>query len=112
MLNNLNIPNLKTIGGTLTLIGQKNVSQQNFPKLETIGGDLHLALTAFTELPKSLITIEGNVFLVEEPKSLVTDCLLKKQLGIIKGDIYLVGGNITSNEKGEINYGEKIKLNK
>jgi hypothetical protein len=111
MLNNLNCPNLQTIGGTLNLIGQKNVHQQHFPKLQTIGGDLHLALTAFTQLPTSLITIEGNVFLVEEPKSLVVDCLLKKQMGIIKGDVFLVGGKITTNEEGEITYEEKIKLN-
>lgn len=52
------------------------------------------------------------MYLVEEPKSLVADCLLKKQMGIVKGDIFLVGGNITTNEKGEVTYGEKIKLNK
>jgi hypothetical protein len=112
MLNNLNVPNLKTIGGTLTLIGQKNVSESNFPKLETIGGDIHLALTAFTILPKSLVSIEGDVYLTEEPKSLVDDCLLKKEMGVLKGDIYLVGGSITPTDNGGIEYGEKIKLNR
>lgn len=82
----------------------------NFPNLETISGDIHLALTAFTILPKSLVSIDGDVFLTENPKSPVEDCLLKKKMGVIKGGIYLVGGSMTPIDNGGIEYGEKIKL--
>jgi hypothetical protein len=112
MLTTLNIPNLKTIGGTLSLLGQQNVSQENFPKLETIDGDLHIAMTAFTTLPENLISIYGDIYLCEDPKSLLEDCLIKKQIGIIKGDIFLVGGSITQDENGKITYQQKIKMNK
>lgn len=111
MLNILNVPNLKNIGGTLSLVGQKNVSEDNFPKLETIGGDIHLALSGFTKLPDNLVSIEGNVFIIKEPETLVKSCLDKKKTGIIKGNIYIVGGNITTSEDGKIDYAEKVKLN-
>jgi hypothetical protein len=106
----MNAPNLKTIGGTLSLIGQKDVSEKNFPKLETIGGDLHLALSGFTKLPESLISVAGNVYIIQEPDSLVQSCLIKKQIGIIKGNIILVGGKIYRTEDGKIDYEEQILL--
>lgn len=67
-------------------------------------------MTALTILPKSIVSIEGDVFLTENPKSLVEDCLLKKKMGVIKGDIYLVGGSMTPLDNGGIEYSEKIKL--
>lgn len=66
------------------------MSEDNFPKLETIGADIHLALTVFTILPNSFVSIEGDVSITEEPKSLVEDCLLKKNMGVINGDIFLL----------------------
>jgi hypothetical protein len=35
----------------------------------------------------------------------------KKALGIIKGNVYLVGGKITKKDDGKIDYEEKIKIN-
>ncbi|MCL2417169.1 MAG: hypothetical protein FWD02_04455 [Bacteroidales bacterium] len=110
MLGSLNVPNLKTIGGTLYLIGQESVSEDNFPKLETIGGDIHLALSGFTKLPDSLLSVAGNVYIIQEPESLVQSCLAKQKAGIIKGNVILVGGKISSTEEGKIEYGESYIL--
>jgi len=111
MLNILNVPNLKNIGGTLSLVGQKNVNEENFPSLETIGGDIHLALSGFTKLPDNLISIEGDVYIINEPETLAKSCIAKKKSGVIKGNIYLVGGNISTNDEGKIDYAEKLLLN-
>lgn len=110
MLQNLNVPNLETIGGSLSLLGQKNVNQDNFPKLKKVGGDLHLALSGFTQLPNSLEFVGGNIFLTQEPESLVTSCLKKKKDGIIKGSIFLVGGKISTGQDGKIDYAEKVLI--
>lgn len=110
MLQNLNVPNLETIDGNLVLLGQENVSQGNFPKLKEVNEDLHLALSGFTKLPDSLEFVGGNVFLTQEPDSLVTDCLQKKKKGVIQGRIILVGGNITTGEDGKIEYAENIPI--
>lgn len=110
MLKNLNAPNLETIGGSFSMLGQKNVTQDNFPKLKTIGGDLHLALSGFTRLPESLQSIDGDVFIIQEPDSLVKSCLEKRKKGIIKGSVYIVGGNISTNEDGRIDYAEKLLI--
>jgi hypothetical protein len=80
MKNHFNASNLEIVGGSLLLIGQKNISQDNFPKLKIIGGDLHLALSGFTKLPDSLILVKGDVFIIQEPDSLVKSCLEKKPL--------------------------------
>lgn len=110
MLENLNVPKLETIGGSFSMLGQKNVSENNFPKLKSIGGDVHLALSGFTKLPDSLESIGGDVFIIQEPASLQKSCIDKKKKGVIKGNVYLVGGNITNNEGGKIEYAEKIKI--
>lgn len=110
MLENLNAQKLETIGGSFLLLGQKNISENNFPKLKSIGGDVHLALSGFTKLPDSLELIGGNVFIIQEPDSLKKSCIEKKKMGIIKGNVYLVGGNITNNEDGKVEYAEKIKI--
>lgn len=110
MLEKLNVPKLETIGGSLVLLGQKNVTQDNFPKLKKVGGDLHLALSGFTQLPDSLEFIGGDIFLTQEPNSLVKNCLEKKTNGVIKGNIYLVGGKITLGQDGKIEYAEKMLI--
>lgn len=110
MFNNIHVPNLQSIGGSLTLIGQQNVSEENFPKLKNVGGDLHLALSGFTKLPDTLEFVGGNVYLIQEPDSLVKSCLEKKRNGVIKGDIYLIGGQVSRSEDGTIEYEEKIRI--
>lgn len=106
----LNVPNLRTIGGDLSVVGQKDVSEENFPKLETVGGDLHLALSGFTKLPDSLLSITGNVYLTQQPESLVKSCLQKKQTGVIKGNIILVGGKMLTTAEGKLDYEEKVPI--
>ncbi len=106
----MHVPNLRIVNGTWNLIGQKNISQDNFPKLEHIKGDLHLALSGFTKLPHSLISIQGDVYITQEPESLVKDCLDKKRNGIIKGRIFLVGGKVLRKEDNSIDYEDKYEL--
>ncbi len=102
--------NLRTIGGDLVVVGRKDMSEESFPKLETVGGDLHLALSGFTKLPDSLLSVAGNVYLTQEPESLVKSCLQKKQAEVIKGSVILAGGKILTKVDGKLDYEEKIPI--
>lgn len=102
--------NLETIDGSLIALGQKNITENSFPKLKKVGGDLHLALSWCKKLPDSLEFVGGNVFLSSEPESLIKDCLKKKKRGIIKGNIFLVGGRVIRKTNESIDYSEKIQI--
>jgi hypothetical protein len=107
----LNLPNLKNIGGSLNVTGSQETSEKNFPSLESVGGDMHLALSGFVRLPTNLKLVEGNIYLSSEmPKTLKDDCLAKKAAGVVKGDVYLVGGKITIGEDGNVIYEEMLPL--
>ena len=107
MSTQLNVPNLKTIGGSLNVNGSRNISQKNFPLLESVAGDMHLAMSGFEQLPPSLKLVGGNIYLSSElPKTLMDDCMAKKAAGIVKGQIYLVGGKIKNGEDGKVDYEE------
>lgn len=106
----MNAPNLRTIAGDLVVVGRKDMSEASFPKLETVGGDLHLALSGFTKLPDSLLSVTGNVYLTQQPKSLVESCLQKKHAGVIKGNVILVGGKILNRADGKLDYEEKAPI--
>lgn len=110
-MKQINVPNLKVIGGSFNAIGNKSLSEKDFPSLKTVGGDMHLVMSGFKRLPNNLNSIKGNIYLSpESPESLKKDCLHKKETGIIKGEIYFVGGSINKNEKGEVVYGEIMPI--
>ncbi len=104
MLENLHVPKLERIEGTLSLLGQKNVSQENFPKLKFIGGDVHLALSGFTKLPDSIEHIGEDVYVAVQPQSLIDSCIENKKKGIIKGVVFLVGDSVKFCEDGTVEY--------
>jgi hypothetical protein len=113
MATQLNVPNLKDIGGSLNVIGNQNISEKNFPSLQSVGGHMHLAMSGFERLPPQLSLVGGNIYLgSDSPKTLRDDCLAKKVAGIVKGQIYLVGGSVKDSEDGEVVYGEIMPLGK
>lgn len=111
MVAEVNVPNLKHVGGAINVSGNRNLSEKNFPSLEFVGGDMHLGMSGFELLPSKLTTVVGNIYLSSElPKTLVDDCLAKKAAGIVKGEIYMVGGKVTNSEDGKIVYEEMVNL--
>jgi hypothetical protein len=110
-MSQINVPNLKTIGGSFNVLGNRDLSEKDFPSLESIGGDMHLAMSGFKLLPQNLKLVEGNIYLsLDLPESLKEDCLIKKNNGIVKGKIYIAGGNIKTNEDGNIIYEEVVPI--